>query len=101
MHISADTNRRIYFENGSGTYLIFKRFFGNPGSSSNIYVSTPISSVIWEPTRIYVKNDYERNFIKYIQIIDNMFFGMHYKYVSFPFVSDGIASRTPTETLNP
>lgn len=95
LHISADANSRIYFENDAGTYLMFKRLLGNPGSSTDVYVSTPISSVIWEPTEIYVKYNSNNNFLDYKKIIDNMFFGMRYKYVSFPTLSNGINSYTP------
>ena len=95
MHISADANGRLNFRNDAGTYLIFKRFLGNPGSSTDVYVTTPISSVIWEPTQMYVKSSFEDDYRDYSDIIDNMFFGMHYKYVSFPTLSNGINASTP------
>ena len=74
---------------------MFKRLLGNPGSSTGVYVSTPISSVIWEPTEIYVKYNHNDKYRYYKKIIDNMFFGMHYKYVSFPTLSNGINAYTP------
>lgn len=95
MHISADADGRLNFRNDAGTYLIFKRLLGNPGSSTDVYVSTPISSVIWEPTQMYVKSSFEDDYRDYKEIIDNMFFGMHYKYVSFPTLSNGINAYTP------
>ena len=95
LHISAAAYSRIYFENDAGTYLTFKRFFGCPGSSAGVYVSTPISSVIWEPTEIYVRYNIKDNYKDYKHLIDNMFFGVHYKYVSFPTLSIGINTYTP------
>ena len=95
LHISADTDGRLNFRNDAGTYLIFKRLLGNPGSSTDVYVTTPISSVIWEPTQMYVKSSFEDDYRYYSDIIDNMFFGMHYKYVSFPLLSNGINASTP------
>ena len=95
LHISADTDGRLNFRNDAGTYLIFKRLLGNPGSSTDVYVTTPISSVIWEPTQMYVKSSFEDDYRYYSDIIDNMFFGMHYKYVSFPTLSNGINASTP------
>ena len=75
--------------------MIFKRLLGNPGSSTDVYVRTPISSVIWEPTEIYVKYNSNGNYMDYKHLIDNMFFGVHYKYVSFPTLSIGINTYTP------
>lgn len=75
--------------------MTFKRFLGCPGSSAGVYVSTPISSVIWEPTEIYVKYNSNNNYMDYKHLIDNMFFGVHYKYVSFPTLSIGINTYTP------
>ena len=100
LHISADADGCLYFRNDAGTYLIFKRLLGNPGSSTDVYVRTPISSVIWEPTQMYVKSNFEDDYKYYKQIIDNMFFGMHYKYVSFPTLSNGIDAYTPGIVTN-